>query len=207
MKKIILMILSSIIPIANLFALPAHSIDSMKWSALLYGGRSCKEPLVRILKGDFTSVNETLISGELAYQLSPDNLIRRFFSPIVSTVQAAGNIAWRNGDHNGGVIWEFDPYLIFRWEHFPWDRYIGTTLAVGEGLSYVTRVPWVEINYNDDVAHLLNYLMFEATFALPSHPQWQWVVRIHHRSGAFGLYGAGNTGSNTVGLGIRYCFS
>jgi hypothetical protein len=48
--------------------------------------------------------------------------------------------------------------------------------------------------------------MLEAAFALPAYPQIQVVGRIHHRSGAFGLYRAGNTGSNAVGIGIRYLF-
>ncbi|NNK49546.1 MAG: hypothetical protein HKP01_11805 [Gemmatimonadetes bacterium] len=43
------------------------------------------------------------------------------------------------------------------------------------------------------------------TLALPSLPYLQLVGRIHHRSGAFGLFGdAQESGSNTVGLGIRW---
>jgi hypothetical protein len=46
--------------------------------------------------------------------------------------------------------------------------------------------------------------MLEATFAVPSYPYVQLVGRIHHRSGAFGLFGdAQESGSNTVGLGFR----
>ena len=47
--------------------------------------------------------------------------------------------------------------------------------------------------------------MVEATFALPRHPQWQLAYRIHHRSGIFGVYDT-DSGSNTVGLGLRYFF-
>src|SRR5262245_23564687 len=53
---------------------------------------------------------------------------------------------------------------------------------------------------------MMNYLLLEATFALPTHPYLQLVVRIHHRSGAHGLYHAGNTGSNVIGLRIRYLY-
>jgi len=39
---------------------------------------------------------------------------------------------------------------------------------------------------------------------VPSLPYVQVVGRIHHRSGVFGLFGdARESGSNTVGLGLR----
>lgn len=180
--------------------------DLHPWSFMFYVGRSAKEPIGRILKGKFTSVNETLYTGELAYTLSRSNPIRRFFSYVVSEVQLAGNVTTRDGMYNNGLIYEFDPYIIFRWTQFPWNQYLVTTLAAAEGVSYVTKVPWTEKRYNSDCARLLNYLMFEVTFALPSNPRLQLVARIHHRSGGYGLYGAGNTGSNAVGVGVRYYF-
>jgi hypothetical protein len=32
------------------------------------------------------------------------------------------------------------------------------------------------------------------------------AARIHHRSGAYGLYHAKNAGSNVVGIAIKYLF-
>lgn len=180
--------------------------DFYPWSALLYVGRTGKEPLGRVVRGEFTSVNETLYTGELAYTLARSNIVRRFFSPVVDEVQLAGNFTVRDGKYNKGKIYEFDPYIIFRWSNFPWNDYLYTTLGAAEGVSYTSRIPWVEKRYNHDCARFLNYLMFELTFALPNNPRWQLVIRIHHRSGGYGLYGAGNTGSNTAGLGIRYYF-
>ena len=49
-------------------------------------------------------------------------------------------------------------------------------------------------------------MVVELTIASPRYPRLQLVMRIHHRSGAFGLYHAGNTGSNDLALGIRYLF-
>ena len=108
--------------------------------------------------------------------------------------------------YNSATIYEFDPYIVFRWTNFPWNRFVDTTLAAAEGVSYVTSVPWSEKRYNSDCSRFLNYLMFEITFAAPSYPRLQFVVRMHHRSGGYGLYGAGNTGSNAVGAGVRYYF-
>lgn len=48
--------------------------------------------------------------------------------------------------------------------------------------------------------------MFETTAALPMFPYLEAVARIHHRSGVFGLYGAGNSGSTAIGIGERVRF-
>ena len=108
---------------------------------------------------------------------------------------------------------EINGVLVFRWLDLPWDRYMDTSFAVGEGLSYATRVPAVEENLHMETfgfeyrtSTLLNYLMFEMAFSLPQYRQWQLVARIHHRSSVFGLLADSNSGSNTLGVGIRYEF-
>ncbi|HBY55802.1 MAG TPA: hypothetical protein DEG23_03190, partial [Coxiellaceae bacterium] len=59
----------------------------------------------------------------------------------------------------------------------------------------------------DDFSRLLNYLLVEITFALPSHPELQLAVRVHHRCTAWGTFPKNaNAGSTNVGLGIRYYF-
>jgi hypothetical protein len=131
--------------------------------------------------------------------------VRRFFNPIVGVVQVAGAMTMRNGS-NQNTIYEIDPYINFRWANLPWNHYVSTSFSIGEGISYVSSVPFIEKKDNQNTKRLLNLLIFEATFAAPSYPQLQLVARIHHRSGAYGLYHAGNTGSNDVGLGIRYLF-
>ncbi|QLH41774.1 MAG: hypothetical protein HWD59_02960 [Coxiellaceae bacterium] len=172
------------------------------WSVMFYAGKLVDENLLQVFSMNFG--DETLYSLELAKELSPDNMLRRYVQPLVTTVAIAGNVAYRTDPD--GPIYEFDPYVTFRWEHFPWDKFLVNTYAIGWGVSYVTRVPTWEAEDSTDTKQLLNYLMFETTLALPKHPQWQLVLRIHHRSGAFGLYGADNAGSNVIGLGIRYNF-
>ncbi len=185
---------------------PESFTDIYPWSAMFFVGRTAKEPIGRVLKGKFTSTNETLYTGEIAYTLARSNPIRRFFSLLVSEVQLAGNFTIRDGKYNKGTVYEFNPYIVFRWTHFPWNRFVDTTLAAAEGVSYDTKVIWSERRYNSDCSRFLNYLMFEITFAAPSYPRLQFLIRMHHRSGGYGLYGAGNTGSNAVGAGIRYYF-
>jgi len=109
------------------------------------------------------------------------------------------------GKHfNNDTFWEFNGLIIGRWHAFPWDKYVDTSFAVGDGLSYYTEVSKVEKEDDEDAQKTLNYLMFELALGLPQYPRWGLVVRIHHRSSIFGLYGAG--GSNYVCGGIKFSF-
>lgn len=97
--------------------------------------------------------------------------------------------------------------LLFVGNIFP-GSYLINTAAIGEGISYASSIPLRESKDSSthNAKRLLNYLMFEVTTALPAYPEWELAVRIHHRSGAWGLYGAGNLSSNVIGLGVRYLF-
>jgi hypothetical protein len=109
------------------------------------------------------------------------------------------------GKHfNNDTFWEFNGALIGRWHAFPWDKYVDTSFAVGDGISVYTEVSEVEEEDDEDAGLVLNYLMFELALGLPRFPQWDLVVRIHHRSSVFGL--AGSAGSNYLCGGIKYSF-
>jgi hypothetical protein len=179
--------------------------DTYRWSALYYYGQTVNGALVGTAVGNFTHWPERIQSLELAYTLDQQNFLRHLVRRIVAVVQLAGNVTLRQGN-NEPTIFEFDPYIIFRWANWPWNHYITTSFGFAEGVSYVSSIPAIEKRNHDNTRRLLNYLMFELTFARPSLPELQFVLRIHHRSGAFGLYRAGNTGSNDIGAGIRYLF-
>jgi len=205
-----ILILAPFTSIAKNQPLPPQSevfFDQHRWSLLYYYGIAASDPLISILTGQFHRWPEHIQTIELAYTLHQDNAFRQLVHPIVGVVQIAGNVGLREGS-NEAPIKEFNPFVIFRWSQFPWNTYIATSLAIGEGVSYTSSIPALEKRgHHSNNKRLLNYLMLEATLALPTLPQWQTVLRIHHRSGAFGLYRAGNSGSNEVGLGIRYLFS
>ena len=105
---------------------------------------------------------------------------------------------------NKDTHWEFVGVLIGRWHYFPWDKYVDTSFAVGDGISYYTDVSEVEKEDDDDAQRTLNYLLFELSLGLPEYPKWDFVLRVHHRSSVFGLVGAG--GSNFVCGGIKFGF-
>lgn len=101
--------------------------------------------------------------------------------------------------------WEFNGLVIWRWTEFPWNAYLKTTVAVGDGLSYATEVPPLELesHTNTGAARLLDYFVLETTFAPPWADNWALVTRVHHRSGVKGLFGDVHGGSNIIAVGIK----
>ena len=158
-------------------------------------------------------VGKTTLTVNLAYALAKTNPVTQFFNKLfINRFQLAGNIAERHDydDPNHKWVTEGDVYVMIRRTHFPWDRYLRTSLAFGEGLSYAAERIYVENNgmAGDSSPRFLNYLTYEITFALPQYPYLELIARIHHRSGAWGLFYPfhDHPGSNNLGFGIRYYF-
>ena len=101
--------------------------------------------------------------------------------------------------------WEINALIIARWEEFPWDKYVDTSFAFGIGGSYATAEPEVEIMADGATSRFLVYLAYELALGLPEYPNIALIIRIHHRSGAWGLV-AGKGGSNTPCIGLKYRF-
>lgn len=116
--------------------------------------------------------------------------------------EGEGQVVRHFGDQDH---FEFNALVVARWHHFPWDRRLDTTLAVGEGLSWATETPELEKENHSQATQLLNYLMFELTLAPPGS-RWYWSGRIHHRSGVFGLFDGVHGASDFFGMGIGYRF-
>jgi hypothetical protein len=104
--------------------------------------------------------------------------------------------------------WEYNGLLAARWLPFPWDKYLDTSFGGGAGLSYATKIPKLEEERNGEgqTEKWLVYLMLELAFSLPPIPNWSLITRIHHRSGAFGLFSGVTGSSNAWAFGIKYDF-
>ena len=68
-------------------------------------------------------------------------------------IEAEGQIVkhWGIQDH-----FEFNALFILRWLSFPWDEYLDTSFAVGDGISYATKYP--EIEEGKNIQSLRKYL-------------------------------------------------
>ena len=163
------------------------------WSVTLYGGPFAKNDFLEF----FTMPVEFDHAGMVSLALS------REFAVLWKHLRweaEVGVTKWFGDQTN----WEFTGAIVARWITFPWNDYVATTLAVGDGPSFATEPPKLEMKNFDEAKRLQNYVFFELTFGLPRFPQWDFVVRLHHRSGVFGLLGG--SGSSVPTVGIKYKF-
>jgi hypothetical protein len=185
---------------------PNDALDARSWSVMAFKGWSNDHTLGRTVRFIWDYAGEDVYGLDVAYTIPATTGFGRFFDRhLAARFQVAGKLNAR-AQPSKDWIPELDLYFILRWRRLPWNHLVATSFAIGEGLSIVGAVPEVEIVTTDvgRTNNLLNYLMLEATFAVPSLPQVQLVGRIHHRSGMFGVFNdARDSGSNTVGLGVR----
>jgi len=80
------------------------------------------------------------------------------------------------------------------------------SISFGNGLSLATEEPEYEeeITLNGNTSNLLYYVMIDLAFDLPFLDKSQALLRLHHRSGVYGLLDNVDGGSNYLGFGLRY---
>ncbi len=171
-----------------------NETERYKWFVTAYGGAHAQDDI-----GDVFSFQARFEDNAYIAVLA---LAREFWHyKNYLSFELEGQV----GKHfNKDTHWEFVGVLIGRWHYFPWNKWVNTTFAVGDGISYYTDVSEVEEEDDDDAQRTLNYLLFELTLGLPEYQRWDLVFRIHHRSSVFGLVGAG--GSNFVTGGFKFAF-
>jgi len=98
--------------------------------------------------------------------------------------------------------WEGDLALGLRWR----DPFWPGSFAVHSGVSLASRLPVLEERVDPPTRKFLHFLGIEWAFAARANPSRELVLRLHHRSAAYGLYGTDDGGSNFVALGYRSRF-
>jgi hypothetical protein len=117
------------------------------------------------------------------------------------TLEVEGQVGYNFGDQSH---WELNVAAGPRWHHFPWSDVVVTSVAFGLGLSWASEVPEVEVELEGASEQLLIYWNMDVTLR-PPHSSWALLLRLHHRSGGFGLV-ADDGGMNAVALGLRLTF-
>jgi len=165
------------------------------WAVTLYGAQLSADSLGDTLAGQADYEDAYLVALALSKRMVS-------FGEYVD-LELEGQAVKHFGDQDH---WEFNGLPVLRWLPFPWDGYLETSLAIGAGLSYAMETPPVEEIGVSDTPKLLGYLMFELAFQLDRLPAWSLVARLHHRSGANGLFSDRLDASNAVGLGVKFTF-
>jgi hypothetical protein len=117
------------------------------------------------------------------------------------TLEVEGQVGYNFGDQSH---WEFNLAAGPRWNRFPWSDVVATSVAFGLGLSMASEVPDVEVELEGASDELLIYWSADVTLG-PPRSSWAVLLRLHHRSGGFGLF-ADDGGMNAVALGLRITF-
>ena len=182
---------------------PVPDWHPQPWAITAWGGQMIDADFGPTFLGEGRMRPETLLgvglqkrimrAGPVAIELEAD-----FFSHIAKKQQGGGynqstpyaDLASQSFGEGilgiGARIWA-QPWLSF---------------SVVEGISYYTDVSLYEKTFREKSSQLLNYLGFELEAAISR--DLSLVGRIHHRSGAFGLFNGVSGGSNGYLIGLRY---
>jgi hypothetical protein len=186
--------------LASTLAVPATASDITSPNTFtFYTGRISSEEtwedvLLKPYSDNYTDAYLVTAAYSRAYRESHEGALRTEFE-----VNATYNFGEQ--DH-----WElnFAP-ITLRWQRFPWSEQLRTSVAFGVGLSYAFDFPQVEYELENDTQQLLIFWLLEIT-AGPREGPWSAVMRLHHRSPAWGAMGVADGGMNAPSIGFRYEF-
>jgi hypothetical protein len=121
------------------------------------------------------------------------------------TLEPEAGVAQRFGRQDATEVWGA---VFFRYHGFPWDRVVLTTAALSTGLNWATEVTDVEQDRanDDEGSRWMHFFAPEITFAAPSRPNVELLIRFHHRSGVFGLVSDAWGGAQYLTAGVRVRF-
>lgn len=85
------------------------------------------------------------------------------------------------------------------------EKNIKITSSIGDGISYTSQILNHEHRRGRKSTHYINYLCIECVVSVVIFPV-DIVLRLHHRSSAYGLILDGNTDSNFYCFGLRSGF-
>lgn len=186
--------------VAGLVAMPSSAAEIASPNAFtVYAGRISAEPtwhhvLMKPWSSNYT--DSYLVTGAYsrAYGEHRGGALRTEFEI---------NATYNFGDQSH---WELNVAPIsLRWQRFPWSHRVRTTAAFGVGFSYAFEFPRVEFELENDTRQFLVFWLLELTAGPPDGP-WSALLRLHHRSPAWGAMGVADGGMNAPSLGFRYEF-
>ncbi len=184
---------------AGLLGWPVDALADADWKRFvsLYAGQYSDTALIQNLQFDHEFQDSDIFVVSIGRHLAR-------YGQLMA-VELEGQFGIHRGRQNQQ---EINCALTLRWLSLPWDKYVDTSFAFGNGISYATADPPLERENADNgqTAQWLYYILAEWAFAIDDDAQWELFWRIHHRSGVYGRMAGNNAGSNFVGLGLRWRF-
>jgi hypothetical protein len=180
-------------------AMPCGAADpagkERDYAVLLYAGKLTSDPWYESFGPGTRFLDSNILVAALSHTLGRSR-DRRYSWEI------EGQIAQHSGiqDHT-----EFNLLAGVRRHRLPWTSTLNSSVGVGLGLSRASEIPRAEATLIKDASEkLLAYWHIDLTLG-PPRGDWQAMLRLHHRSTAFGLFGDSGR-SNALTLGVRHDF-
>lgn len=190
------------------------SVGMMLVSAALMAGNRplmAADDYLTVYAGKYTDdrLGKILLSQPFSYEDSYIGVVALARAFPLASPNHRWEVEGQLGKHfQGQDNWEINVLAIYRWQQFPWNHLLQTSVAVGDGLSYASDTPQIESSSHTNTGsrRLLNYILVEVEFAPPQVNDWSLVMRIHHRSGVYGTFGDVRGGSNLICAGVKLAF-
>ncbi|MFD0917328.1 hypothetical protein ACFQ14_13015 [Pseudahrensia aquimaris] len=174
------------------------------WSIMLFGGPMVDAELADIVipSGSIDGTGTTFVGVALNKRVYEFD---GWASGFTIELEAGAGYQFGESPDESGQIWAA---AYGRYDEFPWNHIVRTTVAASVGLNYSTEKTAYENNETKvgNTKHVLHYFSPEITFSAPSNPDDELVLRLHHRSSASGAFGCEGCGSNYITFGYRKRF-
>lgn len=168
--------------------------EERKYSLTFYVGQMTSGEVLSPFSQDLQFLNTYILVMAISWT------VKTFWNGGLS-LELEGQLGKYFGEQKN---WELNMAMGGRWHKFPWSKKLSTSLTWGIGPSYATEIPKVETILSGASKQWLIYWFGEIALG-PPQSNWAWVVRLHHRSPAFGLFGT-EGGANILGAGLKYNF-
>jgi len=204
-SHIVSVILLALALAAPALAQPRGAADSV----MIFGGVASETNFTDLLIAPWTAELNAIgvVGGSYSHRFGTVNEltggIGNFGDDL--TVEGEAGVSARFGDENLGEAWAA---IYLRYDDLPWNETVYTTIGVNTGVSLLTNLSDFE-RWRDEKGRsslFLHYLGPEFTFANPENKDLELVLRLHHRSGVFGLFDGVVSGSTFLSAGIRVRF-
>ncbi len=188
------LLLAAVVATPTLAADIAHPNTFTVYSGRISAEETWHDVLLKPYSSNYTDAY--LVTGAFnhAYRELHDGALR---------LEYEANLTYNFGQQDHWEV-NFAP-ITLRWQRFPWDSHLRSSIAFGLGLSYAFDFPEVEYELENDTKQLLLFWQLELT-AGPRDGPWSAVLRLHHRSPGWGVMGVADGGMNAPSLGFRYAF-